>query len=196
MAEPALTPHEALTRLADGNARFVSGLALHLNQDSGRRIQVAREQHPIAAVLCCSDSRVPPEIIFDQGIGDLFVVRTAGGVADDLALGSLEYAVDRLGVRLIVALGHQSCMAVAEALRLPSAAGHIDRLVKLIRPAVEKVLNKPGEALENAVRANTELVVELLKNSQPLLSRFIKEKRLHVSGAHYELLSGKVTFFS
>ena len=90
MPAPALSPQDPLFRLADGNARFVSGLALHLNQDSGRRIEVAKEQHPFAAILSCSDSRVPPEVIFDQGIGDLYVVRTAGGVADDLALGSLE----------------------------------------------------------------------------------------------------------
>jgi carbonic anhydrase len=196
MPAPALSPQDPLFRLADGNARFVSGLALHLNQDSGRRIEVAKEQHPFAAILSCSDSRVPPEVIFDQGIGDLYVVRTAGGVADDLALGSLEYAIDRLGVRLIVVLGHQSCAAVAEALRFANAPGHIDRLVKLIRPAVEKVLNKPGEALDNAVRANTELVVELLKNCQPLISRYIKENRLHIAGARYDLVSGKVTFFS
>jgi len=194
MPAPALSPQEALARLVDGNARFVSGLALHHNQDSGRRIEVAREQHPFAAILSCSDSRVPPEVVFDQGIGDLFVVRTAGGVADDLALGSLEYAVDRLGVRLIVALGHQSCLAVAEAIRFANAPGHIDRLVKLIRPAVEKIINKPGEALDNAVRANTELVVELLKNCQPLLTRYIKENRLHIAGARYDLVSGKVTF--
>ena len=194
MPAPSLSPQEALAKLADGNARFVSGLALHLNQDSGRRIQTAKEQHPFAAILCCSDSRVPPEVVFDQGIGDLFVVRTAGGVADDLALGSLEYAVDRLGVRLIVALGHQSCLAVAEAIRFANAPGHIDRLVKLIRPAVEKIINKPGEALDNAVRANTELVVELLKNCQPLLTRYIKENRLHIAGARYDLVSGKVTF--
>ena len=194
MPTPSLSPQEALAKLADGNARFVSGLALHLNQDSGRRIQTAKEQHPFAAILCCSDSRVPPEVVFDQGIGDLFVVRTAGGVADDLALGSLEYAVDRLGVRLIVALGHQSCLAVAEAIRFANAPGHIDRLVKLIRPAVEKIINKPGEALDNAVRANTELVVELLKNCQPLLTRYIKENRLHIAGARYDLVSGKVTF--
>jgi carbonic anhydrase len=195
MPAPALSPQEALARLADGNARFVSGLALHHNQDSGRRIEVAKEQHPFAAILGCSDSRVPPEVIFDQGIGDLYVVRTAGGVADDLALGSLEYAIDHLGVRLIVALGHQSCGAVAEAIRFANAPGHIDRLVKLIRPAVEKVINKPGEALDNAVRANTELVVELLKNCQPLISRYLKENRLHIAGARYDLVSGKVTFF-
>ncbi len=196
MATPALSPQEAINRLMDGNSRFVSGLLLHHNQDSGRRIEVAKDQHPFAAILGCSDSRVPPEVIFDQGIGDLYVVRTAGGVADDLAIGSLEYAVDRLGVRLIVVLAHQSCGAVAEALRFANAPGHVDRLIKLIRPAVEKVMNKPGEALENAIRANSDLVVEVLKNCQPLLSRVIKENKLHISAARYEMISGKVTFYS
>jgi len=189
------TPQEALNQLIDGNARFISGLALHHNQDSGRRMEVAKEQHPFAAILSCSDSRVPPEIIFDQGIGDLYVVRTAGGLADDLALGSLEYAVDRLGVRLIVALGHQGCGTVMDAIRFGNAPGHIDRLVKLIRPAVEKVMNKPGELIDNAIRANSELVVEFLKNSQPLLSRIIKESKLQIVSARYDLVSGKVTFY-
>ena len=194
MPLPVVPPEEALRRLVEGNNRYTIGLPLHLNQDSARRIEVAREQHPFAAILGCSDSRVPPEVVFDQGLGDLFVVRTGGNVVDDLVLGSLEYAIEHLGVRLIVVLGHQSCLAIKSAIQSASAPGHIDRLVKLIRPAVEKVLNKPGDLYENAIQSQIGIIVELLKDCQPILARLVKENKMQIVGAHYELITGKVKF--
>src|SRR5438876_10670259 len=113
--QPSVAPSEAISRLKEGNGRYAGGNLQHPGQTTERRAELANTQHPFATIVSCSDSRVPPEIVFDQGLGDLFVVRVAGNVIDDHALGSIEYAVDHLGVRLIVVLGHQSCGAVKAA---------------------------------------------------------------------------------
>lgn len=181
-------------KLADGNKRYVSSKMIHPDQTSARRIAVANEQHPFAVVLSCSDSRVPPEVIFDQGIGDLFVIRVAGNVVDNASLGSIEYAVEHLNVKLIVVLGHERCGAVGAAVKGGEVPGHIRFLVEAIQPAVEKAKQLPGDVVENAVRTNVQNVVMQLKTSEPVIKEFVHEKKIEIIGARYDLDDGSVTF--
>jgi carbonic anhydrase len=143
-------PDEALKRLLQGNARFVSGHLTHAGpeQIAEARGAVAKSQNPIAVIVGCSDSRVGPELVFDQGLGDLFVVRTAGEVVDSAALGSIEYAVEHLGSPLIVVLGHERCGAVAAAVAGAKEPGHIAAVLKAIEPAVKQTKGKPGDPVE------------------------------------------------
>src|SRR5947207_5042367 len=139
--QPSVAPAEAISKLKEGNGRYTSGNLQHPGQTTERRTELAKTQHPFAGIVSCSDSRVPPEIVFDQGLGDLFVVRVAGNVINDEGLGSVEYTVDHLGTRLILVLGHQSCGAVKAARETIAAKGkapgHIESLVTSIKPAVE-----------------------------------------------------------
>jgi carbonic anhydrase len=153
---------------------------------------VANGQRPFAVIVSCSDSRVPPEIIFDQGIGNLFVVRCAGNIVDDAGLGSIEYAAEHLHVSLIVVLGHERCGAVEAAVKGGEAPGHIKSLVEAIRPAVEKVKGRPGDLAENAMRGNVKLVVDHLKASKPILEHLVHKGTLSVIGARYDLDDGHV----
>src|SRR5438067_11616610 len=143
--QPTVAPAEAIAKLKEGNARYTSGNLQHPGQTTERRAELAKSQHPFAIIVSCSDSRVPPEIVFDQGLGDLFVVRVAGNVIDDHSQGSIEYAVDHLAVRLIVVLGHQSCGAVKAAKETiaakTKATAHIQSLITAIQPAVEATIN-------------------------------------------------------
>jgi carbonic anhydrase len=217
-AEKAIVPPtEAISRLKEGNGRFTSGNPQHPHESSEERTQMATKsqenlgmsaadaakrreelanvQHPFAVIVGCSDSRVPPEIVFDQGLGDLFVVRVAGNVIDDHALGSTEYAVDHLGVRLIVVLGHQSCGAVKAARETiaakSKAPGHIQSLVTAIRPAVEATAK--GD-LEATIKANVKDVVQALRSSTPILKAKVDSGDVRVVGAYYNLDTGAVTF--
>ena len=187
-----VAPEEALKRLLDGNARYVTAKATHPDQTAERRTAVAVAQSPFAVVVGCSDSRVPPEVIFDQGLGDLFVVRSAGHVMDDASLGSLEYAVEHLGAHLILVLGHERCGAVDAAVKGLKAEGHIAAIAKAIQPAVEAARGKPGDWLDNAVRANVGLVTQSLNNSKPLLHESVEAGKLKVVGARYDLDTGAV----
>jgi len=186
----------SLKKLIDGNDRYVAGNLIHQNQNSQRRIEVAKKQKPFAIILTCSDSRVPPEIIFDQGIGDLFVIRTAGNVVDNVALGSIEYAAEHLGVPLLVVLGHERCGAVEATVKGGEAAGHIKSIVSLIARAVDKVLPQKGDVLENSVVQNVYNVVDDLQNSKPILSELVHENKLKIIGARYDLDDGKVNFYN
>jgi len=192
-AGPAtVTADEALTRLKAGNERFVTGKLIHPNEGADRRTEVAKGQSPFAIIVGCSDSRVGPEVVFDQGLGDLFVIRTAGNVVDDVALGSIEYAADHLGAPLILVLGHTRCGAVSAAVAGGHAPGHVASVVEKIKPAVDETKGKPGDALENAVRANVRHVVNQLRNSAPILSGLVKSGKLRVVGACYDLDTGRV----
>lgn len=182
-----------LQRLIDGNKRFTDSKPMHGNQTRERRSEVAKGQKPFAVVVTCSDSRVPPEIIFDQGLGDLFVIRTAGNIIDDIGLGSIEYAVEHLGVQLIVVLGHERCGAVDAAVKGGHAEGHIQNLIEAIRPVVEKEKNNKGDLLDNSVKANVQMVVKQLNSSEPILKEFVHEKKLTIVGARYDLDDGVVT---
>jgi carbonic anhydrase len=160
--EPGVTAHTALQRLRDGNARFVNGRLQHPRQTPSRRTEVAPKQRPFAVVLDCSDSRVPPEIVFDQGLGDLFVCRVAGNVADDAGIASLQYAALHFHTPLLVVLGHSRCGAVAatlDAIDAPNVPipGRIGTLVAMIRPAVAHIPAGSGR-VEAAVDANARAV--------------------------------------
>jgi carbonic anhydrase len=193
--QPIVPPAEAISRLKDGNGRYMNGNPQHPRQSSEEREKLTKSQYPFAIVLGCADSRVPPEIVFDQGLGDLFVVRVAGNVIDDHSLGSIEYAVDHLAVRLILVLGHQSCGAVKAAKETIAAKGeapaHIQSLVTAIRPAVEATVH--GD-LETTVKANVKDVVQALRSSMPVLKPKVDSSELRVLGAYYSLDTGAVSF--
>ena len=189
---PGLNAEQALQNLRDGNKRYVAGVPLHPHQSAQRRAEIAKSQHPFAMILSCTDSRVPPEVLFDQGLGDLFVVRTAGNIVDDVVLGSLGYGAEHLGVSLIVVLGHERCGAVDAAVQGGEAAGHIGKLIECIRPAVERSKARAGDPVHNAVRANVELVVSQLSTSDPVLSEMVQHGKLLVVAARYDLDTGAV----
>ena len=192
MKPEVVSADEALKRLVDGNKRNVLGKLMHPNQTRVRRGEVEGGQHPFAIILGCSDSRVPPEVIFDQGLGDLFVVRVAGNIADDAVLGSIEYAAEHLHAPLIMVLGHGSCGAVAATIKGGELAGHLPCITDAIRPAVEKAKGQQGDAVSNAARANVQMVVDQLRSCKPVLSPLVKSGDLKVVAAFYDIGSGKV----
>ncbi len=194
--QPAkVAPVEALARLKAGNQRFIAGKLQHPNQDRKRRAELATGQRPFAIVLGCADSRTPPEVLFDQGLGDLFVIRVAGNILDDHALGSIEYAVDHLGAQLIVVLGHQRCGAVQAAKETldskAEAPAHINSIVAAIQPAVEATR---GADVEATVKANVKNVVQSLRSSEPVLKKEVEAGAITVIGAYYDLDTGAVAF--
>ena len=191
---PNAAATDPVQRLVEGNQRYAAAKATHPDGTAARRTEVAKEQKPFAVVLGCADSRVPPELVFDQGLGDLFVVRVAGNVADDAVLGSIEYAVEHLGASVVVVLGHERCGACKAALDGGEAPGHLHALVDPIAPAVRETAAQPGDRLDNVVRANVRLVVGELAESKPLLAHLVEEHKLRVIGARYDLDTGEVEF--
>ena len=189
-AEPAgPDPDSALRDLLAGNRRFVEGKAQHPHQSAERRIEVAKDQHPFAIILGCADSRVAPEILFDEGDGDLFVVRVAGNVVSNEVLGSIEYAVQHLGTRLIVVLGHQRCGAVSAAVEGGQPEGHLVSLMDAIMPAVRETKGTPGDPVENAMRANVVRQAGAVRRDD-LISR--ASAAVKVVAARYDLEAGAV----
>lgn len=197
-AGAGISADEALRLLKEGQARYVDGKPLHPRQDQARRaLTAAQGQHPLAAVLACSDSRVPPEIIFDQGIGDLFVVRVAGNVAATDEIGSIEYAVDHLAVPLVVVLGHSQCGAVSAVVDDTKLPPNIANLVEPIKPAVDKARGaNPGAAkdllLKAAITGNVWQAIEDMLRLSPLIREKVKDGRAQVVGAIYDIDSGQV----
>jgi carbonic anhydrase len=187
-----ISSDEALQKLIEGNRRHLSGEFTITQRLAERRQQVAKAQHPFAAILGCSDSRLPPEIVFDHSLGDLFVVRVAGNIVDMNGLASLEFAATQFGTPLILVLGHARCGAVAAALAEAKVPGHIVSLVDAIKPAVAMSKGQPGDPLDNAIRANIRHTVEDLRTSQPILGDLVKAGTLKVVGALYSLDTGKV----
>jgi carbonic anhydrase len=189
-----ISAEQALQKLMEGNARFASGNITHPDQSADRRTELVLGQHPFAVVVGCSDSRVPPEVVFDQGLGDIFVVRTAGEVMDNVTLASIEYAVEHLNVPLVVVLGHDSCGAVIAVIKGGEVPGHLGSLVNFIQPAVDKAKAAGNEKqlLNNSINNNIKNIVEELNTSQPILSEKVKEGKLKVVGARYHLDSGRV----
>jgi carbonic anhydrase len=187
--KPSVGANEALARLKVGNERFAGSKVSSGKPIAARRAETAQEQHPFAIIVGCADSRTAPEIIFDQNLGDLFVIRTAGNLVDDYALGTIEYGVANLGARLIVVLGHQRCGAVKAALGSASAPGHINALVRDIQPAVIATKGKEGDALANAVHENDALVAAKIQK-QAQLGELASQVRI-VEG-YYDLDTGKV----
>jgi carbonic anhydrase len=220
--QPIVPLAEAISRLKEGNRHFTAGnrthphesineraymaansyenagmtfLGMTADQAAKRRAELTKSQHPFAAIVSCSDSRVPPELVFDQGIGDLFVLRVAGNVINDESLGSIEYAVDHLAVRLILVLGHQRCGAVKAARETIAAKGkapgHIESLVTAIKPAVESTVN---DDLDATIKANVKHVVDALRSSKPILKAKVDSGDVKVMGGYYSLDTGTVTF--
>lgn len=200
--EPPITnAEEALARLMRGNQRYVAALSVSPNRTIERREQVAGGQMPFAIVLGCSDSRVTPGLVFDQGIGDLFVIRLAGNLFDDNAgVGSIEYAVHEFNCPLLLVLGHDKCGAVEATIESiehqTTLPGKLDSIVQAIRPAVEEVQGKPGDLLDNAINANVLHVVAQLKNADPFISKAQADGKLKIIGARYGLKTGAVELFS
>lgn len=197
-AVPGISAEEGLRLLKEGNARYVEGKPQHPRQDRARRaLTAAQGQHPLAAVLTCSDSRVPAEIIFDQGIGDIFVVRVAGNVAATDEIGSLEYAVDVRAVPLVVVLGHTQCGAVGAVLDNTKLPPNITSLLAPIKPAVDKAREANPEAakdvlLKAAITANVWQALEDILRLSPIIRERVKDGRAQVAGALYDLDSGQV----
>ncbi len=189
----ANTPRKALELLMEGNERFVMDLPDRPYPNRMRRKELLEGQHPFAALLCCADSRVAPELFFDQGLGDLFVVRVAGNIFDDEAiLGSLEYALAMLEVPLFLVMGHQKCGAVQAALEGSETNLAIDELVRAIRPVIETVEGQEGDPLNNAVRANALRVSRQLRNADPIFKEAVRSDRVAVLAAYQCLETGRV----
>ncbi len=186
------TAAAVLDELKAGNQRYVSGHFTHPHENLARRQELAAGQQPHAIFLTCADSRVAPEIVFDQGLGDLFDVRVAGNIAADDEIASMEYAAEHLHTPLIVVMGHQKCGAVSAAVQGGAPDGHLPALIKAIQPAVSQAKKLPGDNVENAVRINVENVVAQLRSSMPILAELVEQGKLKIVGAVYSLDTGKV----
>jgi len=183
-----------LERLVQGNQRYVSSTTVCHEDWSIKRSALLTNQKPFAVIVACSDSRVPPEIVFDQSLGDLFVVRVAGNIVDDFAVGSIEYGVNILGANLVLVLGHSNCGAVDAALKGMKFDNHIQEVLNAIQPAIAVTKGEAGDLLEKATKANVKIVEDKLKTSKPLLAKLLEEGKLRISGGYYSLESGKVEF--
>lgn len=196
---PVSGPAEALDRLLAGNARFVANRSVALNESPARRAEVAQGQHPFATILSCVDSRVPPELVFDRGFGDLFVIRIAGQVIDSAVLGSIEFGAAELDIPLILVLGHEKCGAVKATIETlekhAEAPGSIATLVTAIRPAVEKAQAEGGDLLAHAVDANIRQGVALLQES-PVLADLLAQSKIQIVGGRYDLDTGAVALLT
>lgn len=201
-----ISAQEALERLREGNQRFVSGVRSRETLDiQAHRSELAAGQEPFAIILGCSDSRVPAEIVFDQGLGDLFVIRVAGNIVAPSQIGSVEFAADRFGTRLVVILGHSRCgaiLATLDELRRPTdnQSRNLRSIVNRVRPAVEPLLatelRHDSEALvREAVRANVRISASQLRHGSEVLEQLIQNDGLLVVGAEYSLETGVVDFF-
>lgn len=181
-----------LERLIQGNERYVNSKTVCHEDWTAKRAALVESQKPFAVIVACSDSRVPPEIVFDQSLGDLFIVRVAGNVVDDFAMGSVEYGVSVLGANLVVVLGHSNCGAVDAALKGLKFDNHIQEVLNEIRPAVKKF--QGGTELEQAIKANVKSVVAMLKSSKQVLAELVEKGNLSLIGGYYDLATGKVEF--
>jgi len=192
----AIAPAEALKRIMDGNARYAANAPSERDFSSGRAARVLG-QHPIAAILSCADSRVAPEPAFDQGPGDLFVVRVAGNIVNQDLLASLEYGVEFLGVPLIMVLGHTGCGAVDAAIKVLKAKvvlpGHLPELIAAIKPAVILAAKtQTGSLHDNAITENVRRQVARLKTSRPVVQKLYVAKKIDIVGGVYDLATGKI----
>jgi len=189
-----------LTRLIEGNERFVANHPIHPDQTLEKLRELEKGQHPFAVVISCSDSRVPPELIFDQGFGDLFIIRNAGNIIADYEIGSVEYAVEHLHTKLVIVLGHLNCGAIGAYLehQHDSIPNHIQSIVDYIKNEPEELeIDKNNLNLyDESIIANVLHGVHILQQSEPVLKEFIKKKELIIVGAVYDIHSGKVNIIS
>ena len=198
-SSPKISSKLAIRYLQEGNQRYVQQQALRPRQGQQTRLKIAKGQTPFAIVLGCADSRVAPETIFDQGLGDLFVIRVAGNIVDDVVLGSIQFAVAEFGVAAIMVLGHERCGAVIAALDVAENStvlpGSISALVEPILPAAREARTRTGDIVDIAVRLNVRNTVYKLK-SDPLLKEFLEKGQLQVVGGRYDLESGLISFIA
>ena len=187
-------PTVALANLRAGNARYVAGTNQQLTRSADRPLILNSSQAPEAIVLSCADSRVAPELAFDQSWGQLFVVRVAGPVADTMGTGSIEFAVGALGSRLIVVLGHEQCGACQAALGTTLPPGNLGQLVSLIVPAARSVQGLPGDPLENCIRANVALQSQRLRSTSPVIDSAVASGKVVIKGAVYRFATGQIEF--
>ena len=190
-----LSSDEALKILKAGNLRFQTMKEKHPDQTKEERKELEKMQHPFAVVITCSDSRVPPSLIFDQGLGDIFEIRNAGNVLDNHVIGSVEYAVVHLGVKLVIVMGHENCGAVTAALSNVHESKYIASLTNSIEPALKMYdENSKEDKLTSTIKNNALLVTDNLIKSDRILSNYVKNKGLKIMTAYYHLDSGKVEF--
>lgn len=212
-SEPGVSPDEALKKLMDGNKHYVDfRLTIHAMSDAKKRTSLANSQKPYAIVLTCSDSRVPPEIVFDKGLGEIFVVRVAGNIPDPVVLGSIEYAAEHLGSSLIMVLGHERCGAVTatvDAKGKSTGSANIDAIVTVIAPNVKTAENdcgackgdkncaetKKNDFVECVIDANAKAVAASLTKASTILKHMVDEKKIKIVAAKYDLDDGVVTLF-
>lgn len=198
----SVAPDDAWRMLSQGNERFARGLALRPHADAERRRELAKEQEPFAVVVTCSDSRLAPELIFDQGLGDLFVLRNAGNITDgDANLGSIEYAVEHLGSKLIVIMGHEKCGAVTAAVEgvKKDDHSHIDELAAMLKPAADEAHDKVGglkgnELIAEAIEKNVELQIRNLLKGSAIVREKVEAGEVKVIGGVYGLENGRVSW--
>ena len=187
-----MTSQEALKRLVAGNERFVADKLDGQLQDSSRRTALTGGQQPYAIILSCADSRVVPELAFDTGLGEIFVVRVAGNIANTESIASMEYAVAHLGTKLIVVMGHESCGAVGAAIAGGDNGHNLNQLVAHITPAI--AASNDGDSVNDIVKKNAELNVEALIERSPIIANAVKNDGVELKAAYYNLDSGKVDF--
>ena len=192
---PEMSPDEILAILMAGNKRFIENRRTSPHISTARLTAVANSQSPFATILSCSDSRVPIEIIFDRGLGDLFVVRNAGNIVTPEEMGSLEYGTAVLGSKVLMVLGHENCGAIKATMAGKPVPGQIGSIIAAIKPAVEAAKGMPGKPVENAVKANVIQQINIIKSS-PVINQLIKGNQLKVVGGYYDLDLGKVYVIS
>lgn len=195
---PPHAPKSLLDELLEGNRRFVAGHQRHPDETIALRQELSRGQKPGAVILTCADSRVPPNMLFDEGLGSLFVIRVAGNVTDDNILGSIEYAVEHLGSKLVMVLGHTNCGAVKAAVDGGELEGHVAHIVEEIAPSVKRAkrTGAKGDLLDRSVRMNVERVVQEISEAAPVLNNMTREHKVEVVGAVYHLDTGVVEMLS
>lgn len=193
---PRLSADAALDRLRQGNERFVAHVERYPDRGAEARLRLVDGQDPFAVILGCSDSRVPPEVLFDEGLGDLFVIRNAGNIVDATSLASVEYAVAHLGVSLVLVLGHERCGAVTAAVDVTrqheEVRGHLWSLIDAIVPALDQTDEARGDVVDQAVCAHVRIQAERLRRSEPIVARAVKSGVIRVVGARYDIDRGQV----
>lgn len=187
------TAEEVVEMLLEGNKRFVSGNLTHPNHCEESRQSVAHQQEPIATVLTCADSRVPPVDIFDQGIGDLFVVRVAGNIIGDHTLGSIEYAVAYLHTPLVIVMGHSSCGAITAVANGANLGGHMATLAPPIQTAIKNIKDAEGDLITNASKEVACQIARSIETSEPIIADYVADGKVQVIAAYYDLQSGIVS---
>lgn len=189
-----MTAEQVLEVLMKGNKRFYEGNMTHKNQSPERVKETKSDQNPVAAIIGCSDSRIVPEIIFDQGLGDLFVIRVAGNTVGNVCIGSVEYAAEHLEVPIVLVLGHTHCGVFKTATKGDDVHHHLGSLVETAKKAVERVKEKDGCITDNAIRENIHILMDKLQYTSPTIDKLVKANNLKIVGAIYDIETGKIEF--